>query len=192
MRAAREMVLREDERAERSTPTASRLTSVRLSQRARIVLLTVDGSRTGGLRSNWTLGGFKWRAGVGAMPRCGVPASTARRPGQAPASGLRQLRHALAPGGAGRWARHPRLNAGSGPSSATRYGVRFVTRRSAATSVGLRMPPAWILVTPTPTRRLEIRPAPAWSHCPISILPPGSRHACPSRSGRNQIPAPAR
>lgn len=43
MRVAPEIVLTEDERADLTKLTASRLTSVRLSQRARIVLLAADG-----------------------------------------------------------------------------------------------------------------------------------------------------
>ena len=43
MRVAREVVLSDEERAELSKLSASRLSSVRLSQRARIVLLAAAG-----------------------------------------------------------------------------------------------------------------------------------------------------
>ena len=75
MRVAPEIVLTEDERAELTKLAASGLTSVRLSQRARIVLLAADGLQNQQIAEHLGIGRIqvaRWRGRYGQMRRLGI------------------------------------------------------------------------------------------------------------------------
>lgn len=75
MRVAPEILLTEDERAELIKLTSSRLTSVRLSQRARIVLLAADGMQNLQIAEHLGIGRIqvaRWRCRYGQMRLAGI------------------------------------------------------------------------------------------------------------------------
>lgn len=76
MRVAPEIVLTKDERLELVELTTSGLTSVRLAQRAHIVLLAADGLQNQQIAGQWGIGRIPVRAGVGVMPSCDLPGSS--------------------------------------------------------------------------------------------------------------------
>ena len=70
MRVAPKMVLSDEDRAELSSLVRSRLTSVRLSQRARIVLLAADGMQNKDIAVKLGVGRVqvaRWRVGANVM-----------------------------------------------------------------------------------------------------------------------------
>ena len=75
MRVAPEIVLTEDERAELMKLTSSRLTSVRLSQRARIVLLAAEGMQNLQIAEHLGIGRIqvaRWRGRYAEMRLAGI------------------------------------------------------------------------------------------------------------------------
>ncbi|MFU2486259.1 helix-turn-helix domain-containing protein, partial [Thauera sp. WH-1] len=75
MRVAPEIVLTEDERAELMKLTSSRLTSVRLSQRARIVLLAAEGMQNLQIAEHLGVGRIqvaRWRGRYAEMRLAGI------------------------------------------------------------------------------------------------------------------------
>lgn len=75
MRVAPEIVLTEDERSELLKLTTSRLTSVRLSQRAQIVLLAAEGMQNLQIAEHLGIGRIqvaRWRGRYGQMRLAGI------------------------------------------------------------------------------------------------------------------------
>jgi len=75
MRVAPQIVLTDEERAELTQLTASRLTSVRLSQRARIVLLAAEGLQNCQIAEQLGIGRIqvaRWRGRYAQMRRAGI------------------------------------------------------------------------------------------------------------------------
>ena len=77
MRVALEIILTDEERAELMKRVRSRLTSVRLEQRAGIVLLAADGFQNKDIAQMLALGACKLRVGDNAMRSTGSQASSA-------------------------------------------------------------------------------------------------------------------
>ena len=75
MRIAPEIVLSEEERSELSKLTSSRLTSVRLNQRARIVLLAAEGLQNRQIAERLDIGRIqvaRWRGRYAQMRLAGI------------------------------------------------------------------------------------------------------------------------
>ena len=77
MRVAPEIVLTDEEHAELTKLVRSELTSVRLAQRARIVLLAAEGMQNKDIAEQLGVGACRSHAGVSGMRSRGWPASSA-------------------------------------------------------------------------------------------------------------------
>ena len=77
MRVATGIVLTNQERGELTKLVRSKLTSVRLAQRARIVLLAAKGHQSKDIAAELGSGECRCRAGASATPERGLPASSA-------------------------------------------------------------------------------------------------------------------
>jgi hypothetical protein len=73
MRVALEIVLADEERIELSKLARSQLSSIRLVQRARIVLLAADGTQNKDIAQQLGMGVCRFRAGASGMQSCGRP-----------------------------------------------------------------------------------------------------------------------
>jgi hypothetical protein len=110
MRVAPEIVLTEAEHAELAKLVRSKLTSVRLAQRARIVLLAAEGMQNKAIAQ---------QLGVGRVQVARWRERSGNAEGQGAAPDRRQLRYPQASRRAGMVAKHPRFHMHFTPTSAS-------------------------------------------------------------------------